>query len=318
MNYQQFLEYREEMKLQYPNLLDLADSNLYQYFSKLEISSEISVGHKNGKVYRCHLVEDYLKAFYLPIEWKSKVGASQGVRQSLTVLFSELNDWIIPQDVYPFYADALVKAGKEHKTYQTLIDGNIFTNIPNGTLLVTYPLKPKGMDLNPHEWQALRDYVKKDKNNYIVFDLVYWTKFNFPKEVIEIPNDQVVILHSLSKMFLIPNHFGVAILPSNSLGQTLREKFKGLQKDEMKLQKAYNALHHFKTLPDLVKIQIQKNINFLNTKNILIPKSEEPTYLFYTKKSHMDWLKDGVLTIPESVFGGTGSGSILSVLIQIQ
>ena len=317
MNYQEFLVFKKDIKAQRPGILDLSNNNLYDYFSQYSIPSKIDEGHKNGKVHRCHMIEDYLHSFQLPKELKDHVGASHGVRHSLSLLFKELTNWIIPSDVYPFYKEEITKHQSSFLEYQTLGKENVFESIKNGTLLVTYPLKPKGTNYSKKDLSFLYSFLNRNPNNLVVIDMVYWLNFTFPDEVLDLyKTNQVIVLHSFSKIFLIPNCFGVSILPNNELGLELKEQYKSLEKDELKISKAFNALKSHKNIPEEIKKKILENEEVLqNLGFVFFNNKINPGYLFYSTKPFSDYLKKNILTIPESVFGGTGNGSIISILI---
>lgn len=331
MNYNEFKIYRKdilEANKDNANFLDLSDNNLYGYFNN--ISDKINMATKTNdkkEVYRCHLLEKYLELFNLPQELKHNTGVSLGVRDSLKILFKELDSWIIPQDVYPFYSDTLKEFKKEYDTYQTLNNFSLddystylFNTIPNGTLLINYPLKPYGRTLLRKEILNLRSFLKQDKNNTIVIDLVYWTDFNYPNDILELyKTGKVIILHSLSKMFIMPNMFGVCILPDKF--KPLQEKFKNLPKDKHDNLLKVDTLLNTKLHKQIVK---HKNANIiLNNIEIFNSGILEYSYITFTagylfyapNTSHKNFLDRNILTIPESVFGGSGSGSVLSTLL---
>lgn len=312
MNYTEFLEYKNNLLKDNPQIINLAENNLYQYFSveSYPIPTET--------VYRCHLVEDYLKYLSLPDSSKFYVGASSGIRASLSILFKELPNWTIPQDVYPFYQQELNKYTNNYQEYPTLTPRSLFEDLSDGTVLITYPLKPQARDYNSEDFVRLMSFLKRNSQNLIVIDMVYWLNQYIPTEILELyQTNQVILMHSLSKCFLLPNHFGITLLPQNEQGKQLRESFKSLTKDSVKLQQVYQALRNPLKIPQELKNKILENTRLVENilKNSLPQSLITPRYLFYQEKTPKEFLKENILVIPESVFGGTGSGSIISILI---
>ena len=75
MNYNEFLEQKKQI-LNNNNVIDMSENNLYKFVSDKLSLSEMSgkvKGHVNGNVHRCHLVEDWLKYFNLPEEFKKYI-----------------------------------------------------------------------------------------------------------------------------------------------------------------------------------------------------------------------------------------------------
>ena len=317
MNYKEFLQYKADLIKNNPSLLNLSDSNLYEYFNIFNISSTVGEGHSKGKVYRCHMVEDYLDAFGLPVSWKSQIGANQGVRQSLSVLFPLLRNWSIPKDVYPFYQEEIRKTQRNYFEYDTLHSEDIFAKVPDGTLLVTYPLKPKGKNYLDSDLKRLKNFLSRDPGNIIVVDMVYWLNFAYPAEILDlIKTNQVIILHSFSKVFLLPNCFGISIFPDSEQGTMLRDSYKTLAKDELKINKAFNAIRHYRIIPEVITEKLLLNNIKLRLRGFQMEvDSNNPGYLHFSEITPNEFLDRGIIVIPESVFGGTGNGSIISSLI---
>lgn len=303
MNYDEFLKLKEEIKKENPNLIDYSENNLYKFFEKIEYNS----GELPEHFYRCHIVEDYLKMMNLKDSLKIHIGSSQGVRESLMVLKENIDNWIIPEDVYPFYNKNIEKP---IFTYKTLNEKELYSNIPDGTLLICYPLKPQGRDLTKKEKNNILDFLNRNKTNLLVIDMVYITNFKLPKFILDLyETNQVILLHSLSKMFLKPNVFGVTYLPKNELGNNLRTQFQKLNKNEEKLKIAYEMIHYNKNIPSLITKWILDKSNLLGIKN----NKYNPSYLFYSPREFDYYIKKGILVIPATVFGGD-KGSIISLL----
>lgn len=320
MNFKEFLEYKKNMVS--PYLRDFSETNLYAYYAnRFVVSGEVGEGHKNGNIHRCHLVEDWLSYFYLPQDLKKHIGVSNGVRHSLDLLFDFYKEkkFLLPADVYPVYLEKANIAAVEYDTFSTLADDWACRAIQKSgdILLLTDPLKPLGREISASEWCLIKGWLDADSKRSLIIDAVYNLDNSFKKEIMDLYfNNNVIILHSLSKAWLLPQRFGVALFPRNSDGNALRELFKNNEKNDVRLKEAYLALNKFKSNPELIKEDIIKLIALASCElSVEFEQNKQnPSYLFYSKLGHDFWLDKGVLTVPESVFGGCGSGSIISVL----
>lgn len=320
MNYEQFLVYKEELIAKNPSLLNLAENNLYRYFpSQLKYAGQ---GHIDGVVYRCHLVENWLSHYHLPEEFKKYIGVSDGVRHSLTVLMNyfKKKSFIIPSDVYPFYQHTLQKLNIHYQEYQTLDGKELFSSLSQNDsdiLLITDPLKPLGREITPAEYQHIHTWLLKNPSRLLIVDSVYMLSDRLNPYLLELyqKTNQVILLHSLSKAWSLPSHFGVTILPQNSIGKTIREEFKQLVKNQDKLNLAYVALNHQPDIPQQLKELFHlKKIEIEHQLHLKLPSSEHnPSYLFYVEKEFEDFLKENVLVMPASIFG-SDRGSVISLL----
>ncbi len=102
MNYLQFLSYKNRMLAEQPNLINLAENNLYERLSCL-VPRKLNY----PKVYRCHVAEKICRQFNLSEKSVSKITITRGVRDSLDTLFQLHDNWIIPEDQYPWYQQNL-------------------------------------------------------------------------------------------------------------------------------------------------------------------------------------------------------------------
>lgn len=328
MNYNEFLEQKKQI-LNNNNVIDMSENNLYKFISDKLSLSEMSgkvKGHVNGNVHRCHLVEDWLKYFNLPEEFKKYIGVSNGVRHSLDILMEKFQDkkWYIPQDVYPVYkekANSLLKI--DYKDYKTLVYDNVYriNGIPEDIeiILTINPFKPYGRKMLRSEINTLRNWLNGNKERRLVIDCVYMLSINEYEEIFKLFDDtqQVYLLFSLSKTWLIPNVIGFTFIPEHDLNVT-KEIFKNLNINKKDLNLGYLALNKYKDRPELVKQVLRDQINIAANKIKefgLINDFDNPGYLFYSNKSFDYWSEKGFLTIPATVFGGK-EGVIISTLIK--
>lgn len=320
MNYNDFLELKEHLLKENKNLLNLAENNLYAY-NPHNLFYQAGEGHINGVVYRCHLVEDWLNHYGLSQEFKKHIGVSNGVRHSLETIMEHFKDksFLVPADVYPFYQKTLNDKAVSYTEYKTLGVSELFNDLVNADiLLLTDPLKPLGRDITANEYKHIENWLAADTERLLLVDAVYLLD-NTVNQVIfnlYLKTNQVIIMHSLSKAWCLPNHFGVTFFPANEMGQNLREAYKKLEKNQEKLNLAYIALNNCKNYPELLRSKLVDNktkVNDLTDLN-LETSAWNPSYMFYSPVSFQEHLDNGLLTIPASVFGGE-KGSVISTLI---
>lgn len=318
MNFQEFITYREKLLKSNSIIKNYSEMNLYRYYDRKE-KWEFTKGHLGKNVHRCHLVEDWLTYYNLPYHFKKQIGVSTGVRNSLDIISSIFKEktFLIPSDVYPYYIDLFNKKSIIYKTYNTINENLTFEKSHSDILLITDPLKPQGRDVSLEEIKNIKSWLNKDKNRLLIIDGVY--SFTIRQDWINLfqETNQVILLFSLSKSWLLPNCFGISFLPNNQIGELLKEKYKSLIKDEEKLRMAYMALNEQKNIPIFLrKSLINKTDNLNNILNVnFFNNLENPSYLFYSNISFSTWLNKNILTIPTSVFGSKNDGSIISSLI---
>lgn len=319
MNYQSFLEYKDKILKENKNIINLAENNLYAYYIN-DIVYDYT-GHVNNIVYRCHLAEDWLKYYNLNEDLKRVLGVSSGVRESLSILVQEFKNkkFIIPQDVYPFYQKTLNDNNVLFEEYKTLsFDmNNCFDFIDkNGDiLLITDPIKPLGLSLPDEFYNNIRSWLLKDSNRIVIVDSVYLfgNKINEKLLNLFLETKQIILLFSLSKSWCLPNHFGITLFPQKLL--YIREKYKNLKKDQFKLNLAYMALNNKTNFNEkLQEDLIRKKIKLEELLNIKFNNDNNVGYMFYLRENFNVLLNKNILSIPISVFGGSGEGVIVSSL----
>lgn len=320
MNYNEFLELKEHLLKENKSLLNLAENNLYAY-NPHNIVYQEGQGHINGIVYRCHLVEDWLNYYGLSQDLKKHIGVSNGVRHSLETIIEHFKDrsFLVPADVYPFYQKTLNDKSVNYKEYQTLGVDELFNDLADtDIMLLTDPLKPLGRDITPQEYKNIENWLNADYKRLLLVDAVYLLDNKVNPHLLNLyqSSNQVIIMHSLSKAWCLPNHFGVTFFPANEMGQSLRESYKKLAKNQDKLNLAYVALNHCKDAPNLLRAKLLNTAHKVNERTDLKIETSEanPSYMFYSPLSFEEHLIKGVLTIPASVFGGK-QGSVISTLI---
>lgn len=288
INYEQFLKIKEDLLIKNPSLLNLSNNNLYEYFPFSNLKEEIQKFdengfnyHKNKKVHRCHLVEDWLRFYAVDLSYKEFIGFSNGVKHSFD-LISNLDDfkfkkWLIPDDVYPFYNKTLSKRFTPTAYYSTLkeytipfyyqdviSDDHVFHEAD--VILITLPLKPLGTSGSKSGLINLKNLISNHKDKTFMIDCVYLNpiknnitsniennsheNISYLLELYELGN--VFLLTSLSKTWSMPNIMGITFIPKQY--SYIREEFKQLTSNEEALKLAYLALNHYQLIPNFISL----------------------------------------------------------------
>lgn len=326
MNYLQFLSYKNKMLVEQPNLINLAENNLYERLSCL-----VPRNLNYPKVYRCHVAEKICRQFNLSKNSINKITITRGVRDSLDTLFQLHDNWIIPEDQYPWYQQNLREKNKSFIEYPTLGREDMFDNLPDGNLLITFPIKLFSYKNSTFDrviqnfYNKLYSFLSNNRNNHLYVDNVY--NFNFDYNQILINrlltlHENITILYSFSKSLLLPKHCGF-IFSNTSYKQEFANKL--INDNELSLidsllddgnltRNAIRDVLYFKKS----RLKLLNNWLIQNKKPSVGEDIDsyfnENSYLFYSKTSHEEYLNHNILTIPESVFGGKGNGSIVSSL----
>ncbi|MBC7854450.1 MAG: aspartate aminotransferase, partial [Pirellulaceae bacterium] len=143
MNFGDFQQYRNEVLATNPELIDLAETNLWRSLAPLVPRLE---AEQPRQIHRCDLAKQWTHGLGLPAEFASRSLISAGVRDSLALLFPILAkrkaQVRIPVDVYPVYGALAKSAGLFFETFPTIPE----LVLPKGgdCLLLPHPLKPAG------------------------------------------------------------------------------------------------------------------------------------------------------------------------------
>lgn len=321
MDFNEFTAFKMKVLEQNEKLINLSNTNLYASYPSSIVYD--GTGHIDNIVYRCHLVEDWLRYYQLPSDLKQYIGVSNGVRHSIATITETFKDkrFLIPADVYPFYQTTLINKNIQYQEYQTLTTGSLFTDIgdiDSDIMLLTDPLKPLGREIQESEYLLIENWLSKDKARLLLVDCAYLLDATVNPYLFQLylKSQQVIFMYSLSKSWCLPNYFGITIFPQNPLGKGIRESFKLLEKNQDKLNVAFMALNKYTHYPIFLKEVFHKNINFVNSilPNQLPNSLNNPSYLFYSEQSFETYLFQGYLVIPASVFGGK-EGSVISTLL---
>ncbi|QSQ17542.1 aminotransferase class I/II-fold pyridoxal phosphate-dependent enzyme [Myxococcus landrumensis] len=317
MNHETFLAARDEWRSKRPDLVDLAELNVYRSLGPSFEAIAPSTHHEAP--YRCHLAERFLAHLGLEAGLKARTQVSHGVRRSLRVLFG----WLasrkarvgIPDDVYPVYLQLAREAGVDVVRFQAR------EGLPKldtcDALLLCEPLKPWGRTPSGEEQARVEAWVREAPGQRVLLvDSAYATPPT-PWTLRLMHEELAFVLVSLSKGWLLPDHVGLCITPSR-WKEDARAAFAPLSKDEQKLRIGYAALTEHAARPRQVSEILAERARLRNafiTDRPGLRAAPCVGYFAVSQCSFEELLEQGVLGVPASVFGGPERMSILSSLL---
>lgn len=219
MNFAQFQQVREKLLRERSDVVDCAATNLYAALARFIPPATTLPMHT---VHRCHLATEWATRFDLPPELSSRALISCGVRDSLALLFQHYTregaQLCLPADTYPVYGELARATGLIPREFVTLPEP-AWPNLqplPEAELLVvTNPLKPLGRWLSPGDVAALTAWLGMNPRRRLLLDAVYTFATRFHPTTLQLfATQQTILLHSLTKGWLHPRLFGVALVPA--------------------------------------------------------------------------------------------------------
>lgn len=310
MNFADFQLFRQQTLAEFPETIDLAETNIWRSLSSLVPIIESLPG---GKVHRCHLAEAWLRLFQLPATWAARALITGGVRNSLSLLLKQFAEekgtLLIPQDVYPVYGQLAIQAGIESCAFPTIPE----LLIPNTGrwLLIPNPLKPAGRWLTSHEVEIVLIWLSQDPARRVLIDAVYNFESRIHSTTLRIlQTGQGFLLHSLSKAWLAPQVMGICLVPEPDWAR-LVSPLRAHGPEQTLLHKAQVLMRDWHDLPSKVNSELSvRRRRVLDDLPASLrglaarPFEGEAGYFFPIHMNFRSALDQcGVLTIPLTVFG---------------
>lgn len=312
MNYDHFRAARTEILRETTSVADCAEMNLYGALTPMIAPMPT---RSQEKVHRCHLATEWTALFGLPSEMSKRSLISNGVRDSLARIFDYYASqgaraWL-PSDTYPVFHELASAAKLPVREYPTLPSPSWPTNLREDGLevmLITNPMKPLGRWLSPEDVAALKLWLGANQRRRLLIDTVYTFSTTFHESTLElIRGGQALLLHSLTKGWLRPRLFGVAVVPSEDLAE-LAPVFRQAPPPQSSLAEARWLMAKHRTKPEFVGTAIDAANRNLRLKypHVFPPGGglEAISYFHPVQKS---WAalraEDGLLGIPATVFG---------------
>lgn len=327
MNFADFQTWREQQLQADPGLLDCGETNLYRALSSLQPRFDASVAEK--PVHRCDLARAWLARYGFAADRSRDALVCRGVRHALDLIFRVLAQdgatlWL-PSDVYPVYQDLAQVQGIKPQTYATLPEPNLPSNEPGAGdeyLLIANPWKPLGRYLSDEECASILAWSSASARRYVLVDGVYdlGTPFHATAQKL-LSTGRTVLLHSVTKGWLWPKTFGIALMGENQ--PRFASAFRAESPEPAQLRMAATLLSTMADCPIRVAATLEeraaKLIAALPTTirhSLLGPSCDVPGRYFLPIEQSMEELqRHRILGIPASVFGATDwNGCILSSL----
>ena len=312
MNFSEFQSFREQLLRERSDIADCAETNLYRTLARLLPPSEAT---PDGPVHRCHLAEAWANRFGLPAESAPRAFISCGVRDSLERLFRHyakqpVRLWL-PEDNYPVYRDLATATGLTPRFFSTLPEP-IWPNQPpeHGPeiLLITNPLKPLGRWLDDREVQSLTTWLAQSPQRRLLIDAVYTFEMRFHESTARLlSTGKTLLLHSLTKGWLSPRLFGVALVPESD-APALLPHFRENPPAQPSLVRAREFLLRYPDMPHTIACELMQANHRLNamvpTRTTRLTGNSTPGYFIALATPWTELLeRDRLLGLPAAVFG---------------
>ncbi|WP_434047081.1 MULTISPECIES: hypothetical protein [Sorangium] len=315
MKHEAFLARRAELTAARPALVDLAELNVYRslarFFPAIAPSTHPEAPH------RCHLAERFLAHLELPQAFKPRALVSHGIRRSLRALFELLAKRSarvgVPADVYPVYQELAAEAGATLVPWSARLGLPVLDGLD--AALICEPLKPWGSHLSPLEAAQLRGWARADERRMLILDSAYATPPTEQARAL-VDDESAILLASLSKGWLIPDHAGLCVVPER-FQKEARGAFAMLSKDEPRVRIGYAALTEHASRPREVGAILDQRARWLEALTSARPELKASRcigYLAISARSFEELLELGILGVPAPVFGGPEGLSVLSSL----
>lgn len=330
MNFSAFQSWREHSLRANPDLLDCAETNLYR--SLVRLQPKPAALNPNRLVHRCDLARAWLDRYGFPEKASSRALVCSGVRHALGLIFQELAKdgavvWI-PCDVYPVYLDLARKMGIEPLLFSTLPQPKLPDPRNGGRreyMLVTNPWKPLGRFLTDEECDALTVWLDATPDRCLVLDCVYDLGAPFHSTTQRLwETGRAILLHSLTKGWLWPKTFGVALMRSGH--DRLESGFRDNSPSQEQLSLAGKLLSAHMDLPSQIVATLgvhKRNLltvlpASVQSRLLLNPACLAPGCYFFAVGIRAEELlqQHRILAIPASAFGAEWDGSIITSLAE--
>jgi len=266
-------------------------------------------------VHRCHLATEWAARFDLPPELSSRALISCGVRDSLALLFrhyagEKARLWL-PADTYPVYGELARAAGLVPLEFVTLPEPAWPDTLPDPRtelLVITNPLKPLGRWLPPGDVSALTAWLDASPHRRLLLDTVYTFETRFhPATLMLLATQQTILLHSLTKGWLHPRLFGVALVPESDTA-ALAPVFRAQPPPQSNLARARELMAQQPGMPASIARELdlaQSRLLSTIPQDLTPPTTADaPGYFTPVAGRWQDILDGGnVLGLPATVFG---------------
>jgi aspartate/methionine/tyrosine aminotransferase len=330
MNFLAFKVWRAECLRANPEALDCGETNLYRSLASMQPEPDVS--NTSNTIHRCDVARKWLGRYGFSESLSRRALVCRGIRHALNLIFRKLARsgaliWI-PGDVYPVYSELALGTGLEWRAFPTLPRPILPRRKNSGRpefLLLANPWKPLGRFLNGHECERLMDWLDASRNRCLLIDSVYdlGVPFHGTTRALVL-SERAILLHSVTKGWLCPKTFGVALFPEARL--QWGSDFRSDPPSQEQLALATRLLSDDADMPEKVVAALgNRKDNLVGALPASVSKSilEDrgalaPGCYFFPVNIQADSLlqRHGIIGLPASVFGAKWNGTILTSLAQ--
>ena len=328
MNFSEFQIWRTQSQRENPGALDCAETNLYRSLAALR--PKPSAANTDRKIHRCDLARAWLNRYEFHADNSRRALVCQGVRHALGLIFAEVASsgaalWL-PRDVYPVYMELAHAAGIKPHLFRTLPQPHFPQHQDTGQaefLLIANPLKPLGRFLSEQECAGLKNWLAASPNRQLIVDCVYDLGVPFhPSTRTLAETGQAILLHSVTKGWLWPKTFGVALIGRGHLQLEITFRNAPPTQEQLALAEIFFSVE-VKLPTKIMSVLNQRKEKLLAAlpsavieSFVLESSSLAPGCYFFPIKIQTDLLlhQHQIIGIPASAFGADWNGSILTSL----
>jgi len=312
MTFAQFQQVRESILRERPKLRDCSATNLYAALARHMPTATLAPA---VQVHRCHLATEWGNYFGFPAGGSRRALISSGVRDSLALLFRHYTGigarlWL-PSDNYPVYGELGRAAGMDMREFPTLGEPLWPASAPDAVpeiLLVTNPLKPLGRWLAGDDVSALSAWLADDSRRRVLLDTVYTFENRFHPTTLQLlATGQTILLHSLTKGWLQPRLFGVALVPESDVDD-LAPIFRAHPPSQSNLARAHELMVTYNVTPSIIARELEiarsRLAQVVPTEVKSLADGDAPGY-FFPVAGHWNEIleKQHILGLPATAFG---------------
>ncbi|HLQ77022.1 MAG TPA: aspartate aminotransferase, partial [Terriglobia bacterium] len=211
---------------------------------------------------------------------------------------------------YPFYGVIARAAGLAWREFPTLPSPAWPVSAPTGgdeVLLVANPLKPLGRTLDAGDVASLETWLGASSRRRLLLDTVYTFATRFDAATLRLLDGrQTILLHSLTKGWLHPRLFGIALVTPWDVAE-VSSTFRDSPPPQENLARARECLGIFAETPfEVAKALKHARAEMLAAVPIArsAPSPHCPGYFVPIEKEWRELLSShNVLALPASVFG---------------
>lgn len=327
MNFEHYLSWSREVVSADAGLRRYGETRIAAAYSALRPVVEVPA--VPARVHRCDLARQWCALQGWPAAWSARALVCEGVRHALELLLRRFARramrLTLPGDVYPVYWQIAAAAGVGTVPVETFphfdLAAVLFAAERAGSTAVVLPapLKLQGRAWTAAEVDIALAWLRHDPTRRLILDGVY--AFGQPADATVqrlLGSGQAILLDSLSKGWLHPRQFGIALLPECEMADCAAA-FRQLELSQAQLFGAQQLLDRHVGFPQRLAAELaaRRQAFLAEARAGGLPVMDSANgYLVAIHRASVDLLRSQrLLAIPASVFGSAHADwSLASVL----